>query len=255
MNRVALAWVGHFGREKVTRLSIKACMLIVALGLTPQVGADVRLAPWSEGVFAQIEREHGPAAAQRMRTIYELVQANRDRPLEEKLRLANDTLNELPWIADREKYSTDDYWATPFETLTTFGGDCEDMAIGKLVMLRLMGVPKESLQLGYVKVKKTGEIHMVLVWVSEDRTETLVLDNLVKQIMPGKARTDLLAVYLADPDGNVTLISDDGKQRSVKGVVPKTKMEKLQKVRQRMAANQAKYVEYNEGKPLFIEVR
>ena len=234
-------------KSMIMRLWCVLLLTIPAIGLT-----DVRLAPWSEEVFAQIEREHGVPAAQRMRDIYDLILASRGKQLDEKLRITNDTLNKLPWIADREKYSADDYWATPFETLTTFGGDCEDMAIGKLVMLRLMGVPKQNLQLGYVKVKKTGEIHMVLVWVNDDRSQTLVLDNLVKEIMPGKARTDLLAVYLADPDGNVTLINDDGKQRSVKGVVPKTKMEKLQKVRERMVANQKKYVEYNDGNPLFL---
>jgi predicted transglutaminase-like cysteine proteinase len=236
-------------RIDLKRLSLAVAMLLSSWTAT----AEPRLERWSDGVFQQVEVEHGAAAAKRLRTLYDLVLEYRDRPLEEQLRVTNDTLNALPWIADKAKWNQDDYWATPFETLATFGGDCEDIAISKLVLLRLMGVPKANLQLGYVKVKRSGEIHMVLVWVSDDRRRTLVLDNLDKAIKSGPERTDLTAVYLTDADGNVTLITDDGDHRSVKGVVPQTKMAKLEQVKQRMAANQAKYREYNEGRPLFSD--
>ncbi|MCK5477927.1 MAG: transglutaminase-like cysteine peptidase [Methylococcales bacterium] len=80
-----------------------------------------------------------------MRNIYQLILDNEDKPVREKLEVANNALNALPWITDREKWNADDYWATPFETLTQFGGDCEDMAIGKFMVLRLMGIPKKNL--------------------------------------------------------------------------------------------------------------
>ena len=36
---------------------------------------------------------------------------------------------------------------------------------------------------------------MVLVWVNDDGSKSLVLDNLVEELLPGSERTDLLAVY------------------------------------------------------------
>ena len=224
---------------------------IILLLFSPNIFADLKLNPWSEKVFDQIEKDYGGAASIRMRNIYQLILDNEDKPLREKLEVANNALNALPWITDREKWSADDYWATPFETLTRFGGDCEDMAIGKFMVLRLMGIPKKNLYLAYVKVKQTGETHMVLVWRNDNRTKSLVLDNLVKTIKSGKERTDLIAVYLTDSDGNIILMNDDGKKRSIKAEFKPKKFQKLETVKQRMRENQEKYTKINDGTPLY----
>jgi predicted transglutaminase-like cysteine proteinase len=166
--------------------------------------------------------------------------------------LVNNKFNELPWIADKDKWSAEDYWATPFETITQFGGDCEDMAIGKFLALRLMGIPKKNLHLGYVKVKATGESHMILVWVSDDRSETMVLDNMINEVKSGKQRTDLLAIYLTSADGELILLNDDGQSRSIKAEISPKKMQKLETVKKRMRENQEKYKAYNDGRPLMI---
>ena len=79
-----------------------------------------------------------------------------------------------------------------------------------------MGIPKKNLYLTYVKVKKTAESYMVLMWTNDNRTESLVLDNLDKTIKPGKERQDLIIVYLTDADGNMILVNNDGKIRSIK---------------------------------------
>ena len=117
----------------------------------PAMGADTDIQPWSESLFVQLEKEFGKEGAERVRKLHELMLANRGQPTDVKLKLVNDSINQLPWIADRSKYDADDYWATPLETIATFGGDCEDMAIAKLMMLRMMGIPKEKLRLAYVK--------------------------------------------------------------------------------------------------------
>lgn len=215
------------------------------------IRADVKLQPWSDNVFKQIEIEYGEAASKRMRNIYQLILDNENKSVREKLEITNNALNALPWIADRDKWSAEDYWATPFETLTQFGGDCEDMAIGKLVVLRLMGIPKNNLRLGFVKIRRTGESHMVLVWTNDDRTESLVLDNYVKTIMDGKERTDLQAILLTDTDGNLILLNDDGKKRSIKAEISAKKMQKLETVKQRIVESRKKYEQYNDGKPLY----
>lgn len=239
------------GSSKPTSL---LCQVIILFGLSigHAPATDIVIQPWSEGVFEQVKKEHGVEAEQRMRDIYQLILDYRNKPLMEQLTITNNTLNKLPWIADKEQWSADDYWATPFETLTKFGGDCEDMAIGKHVVLRFMGVPKKNLHLGYVIVKETGENHMVLVWVNDDRSKSLVLDNLVEEILPGSERTDLLAVYLTDADGNMIVIDDDGTKRSIIDEIDNRKLAKLEKVRQKMAANHEKYKQFNDGKPLYI---
>ena len=102
--------------------------VIVLVDASPSV-AEHPFTLWEDEVFVAIGEEHGPEAEKRMRRIMEIILANHDKPVMEKLKLTNDSLNNVPWIADPELWKREDYWATPFETLTTFGGDCEDMAI------------------------------------------------------------------------------------------------------------------------------
>lgn len=213
--------------------------------------ADSKLNPWSDKVFIQIEKEFGVAASNRMKRIYQLIIDNQDKPVREKLEVTNNALNALPWISDRKKWNADDYWATPFETLTKYGGDCEDMAIGKLMVLYLMGVPKNNLYLTYAKVKQTDESHMVLVWANDNRTESLVLDNLDKTIKPGKDRQDLIIVYLADADGDMILVNNDGKKRTIKAEFKPKHFKKLETVKRHIRENKAKYTKINDGIPLY----
>jgi predicted transglutaminase-like cysteine proteinase len=213
--------------------------------------AETRFQPWSENVFKQLEVDYGATAAKRLRHIHDVILKNIDQPLRKKLEVANDTLNSLPWITDKAKYSKDDYWATPLETIALFGGDCEDMAIGKYVMLRMMGVPQKNLYLAYVKVKATGESHMVLLWLDDNRKNGLVLDNFVKEIKPAKQRADLAGVFLFSAKGDVIVLDDKGGKRTVKLEAENKKIKKLETIKQRMKETREKYKAYNNGRPLF----
>jgi predicted transglutaminase-like cysteine proteinase len=213
--------------------------------------AEAQWQPWSENLFVQAENEFGAEASKRLRYIHQIIQDNYSKPDREKLEIVNRTLNSFPWISDRNNWNADDYWATPLETLTKFGGDCEDMAIGKFMMLRMMDVPKQNLELAYVKIKKTGESHMVLVWLNDSRSESLVLDNMDKAIKSGKERSDLIAIYLTDADGNFVLLDDHNGQRKIKSEINTSKFEKLNKIKSQIMINQQKYKQYNDNKPLF----
>jgi len=232
-------------------------LALVSLVITGSLFAQQsNFQPWSESLFAHIEKEYGKPGADRMRKVHEIIVANIDKPVKVKLQVTNDTMNHLPWLTDREKYNKDDYWATPLETITTFGGDCEDIAIAKYMMLRVLGIPKENLRLTYVKIKATGENHMVLAYIENpdapaDQVSVLVLDNYVADILPGKERKDLLAVYLIDADRNLTLISDDGSQRSVKKEIDDAKFAKLDKIKAKITENLENAKQYNDGRPLF----
>jgi predicted transglutaminase-like cysteine proteinase len=206
--------------------------------------------PWEDEVFVAIGKEHGPEAEKRIRKIMDIILANHEKPVMEKLELTNDFLNNIPWIADSDLWKREDYWATPFETLTTFGGDCEDMAIGKYAMLRLMGILDDSLGFAYVETRKK-ERHMVLVFKENDDSPLYVLDKQNPDVLPGPERQDLLAIYVFQNDGKLYVIDTDGKKRSVKKEFTGRRFEKWATAKERARENRKKYEKYNAGRPLF----
>lgn len=227
----------------LTRLLLIAILLFLA---SPQSISAETFQPWSENVFIHINKEYGPDAEKRVRYLHTLVVENQDKTVEEKLRLVNDTMHRLPWIADKEHWQQTDYWATPIETLATFGGDCEDIAIAKWIMLRHLGIPKEKLRLAYVKVKATAENHMILAYIDkidlprEKRLETTyILDNIDKRLLKATERTDLLAIYSTDADGNMVIYKDSGDGLSILSIREKAKMQKLEEVKKKITENMA----------------
>lgn len=71
----------------------------------------------------------------------------------------NDAVNEaIEWTADYPR----DSWQPPFLTMVRRAGDCEDIAILKMAMLRAAGVPENRMWVGVCRLKSTGEIHAVL---------------------------------------------------------------------------------------------
>jgi predicted transglutaminase-like cysteine proteinase len=186
-----------------------------------------------------------------------LIRTNQNKTVHEKLLLANNTLNKLPWIADKEHWDKVDYWATPLETISTFGGDCEDIAIAKWVMLRYLGVPANKLRLAYVKLKASGENHMILAYVDridlprEQREKhTWILDSIDQRLLTAPKRQDLLAVYATDADGNMILITESDNGRVMLGVHEKVKMKKLVELKEKIATNMAFAQKINDGRPL-----
>lgn len=218
-------------------------------------GSSVALAthvfePWDDGVFVAIGEKYGPAAEKRFRRIMEIILANHDTPVMEMLQLTNDTLNNIPWIADPDIWKREDYWATPFETLATFGGDCEDIAIAKYAMLRMLGIPDDSLGFAYVETREK-ERHMVLVFKENEASPVYVLDNQVPEVLTGPERRDFTAIFIFQNDGRLYVIGDDGKKRFVKKEREGIKLEKWITVKERAKENRKNFEQYNGGRPLF----
>lgn len=235
-----------------TIFGILLVLVIIGAGVQSSLA---EFQPWSEKVFESIEQEYGPQAVKRVRYLHDLVIKNQDLPVKEKLALVNKTMNHLPWIADETLWKKADYWATPMETIATFGGDCEDMAIAKWVLLNHLGVPSSALRLAYVKIKKTGESHMVLLYVENpqdapEKQRTVVLDNYTEEIKPAKERTDLLGVFVTDANGNLALIADDGEKRSIKKVMKGKKIRSLEDLKAKIIKNRQKYQAINDGRPI-----
>ena len=209
--------------------------------------------PWEEQVFVEMGKRHGEAAAKRMRETLDFIIANQYKPIQEKLELTNDFMNGLPWIADPDLWKREDYWATPFETLTTFGGDCEDIAISKYVVLRLMGVSDKKMGFAQV-VTSSGENHMVLLYKPSKETPSLILDNQHTDVLPSTRRPDLVGVYIFQNDGTLYLLEDrGGGDRSLKTKIKNRRLEKWASAKDRARANRELYQQYNGGRPLIPE--
>jgi predicted transglutaminase-like cysteine proteinase len=231
---------------------VTVCLAVSALLIGPAVSSSFQ--PWSENVFTHIGQEYGPDAEKRFRFLHQFIIENQDIPDMEKVQKTNEVLNNLPWIADSQHWKESDYWASPLETIATFGGDCEDIAIAKWVVLRNLGISADHLALAYVKIKKTGEDHMVLLFVSNpsapiEQMEVYVLDNYVDGVKRGKERTDLLAVYAFDAKGTVVLFQDDGTNRSVKGVYEERKLRQVDELIAKVSETREQFKKLNDGRP------
>lgn len=98
-------------------------------------------------------------------------------------------------------WGTNDYWATPLETLTQGRGDCEDFAIAKYFTLLEMGVNPEKLRLVYTKARldtPSGtqfRAHMVLAYYPSASHSPMILDNMNTRISDARQRDDLEPVF------------------------------------------------------------
>ncbi len=229
------------------------CLLASVLFAGPAASEEFQ--PWSENVFAYIKQEFGEEAEKRMRFVEKFILDNQTIPDMEKVTKTNEVSNHLPWIADANHWKKADYWATPLETITTFGGDCEDIALVKWVILRNLGLSDDNLALAYVKIKETGEDHMVLLYVANPdgpagQKEVYILDNYVDEVKLAAERMDLLAVMAIGTEGRVVLFDDDGENRSVKAEYEGRKIRQVEDLIERVKENRAKFEEINEGRSL-----
>lgn len=233
-------------------LILSFLVLIVSLAFVhlPSAFGSGKIVPWNDAVFEAIARDYGEAAGKRVRRVHDLIIENHDKPVMEKLELVNDFMNGLPWIADPDIWKREDYWATAMETLVTFGGDCEDIAIAKYMALLLMGIPDDKMGFAYVQTSD-GERHMVMVYKDSPEVDSLILDNQHPDVVPSKKRRDLLAIYAFKNDGTLYVIEDDGRSdRKLKGKIKDKKLAKWVSLKERSRKNRGKYEKYNGGKPL-----
>jgi len=238
--------------KKLIKTVVVGLLLISAFlaSGTSSAFAKNEFVPWEDAVFAAVEERHGAAAADRIRKVHDFIIANQYKPVGEQLELVNDYMNALPWIADPELWKRQDYWATPFETLTTFGGDCEDIAIAKYLVLRLMGIPDDKLGFAYVQTSNK-ERHMVLLYKEAKNIPGLILDNQNPDVVSATKRRDLLAIYAFKNDGTLYLIEDDGKNdRKVKAKIEHKKLAMWASAKERSRKNTAYYEKFNAGRPL-----
>ncbi len=189
--------------HRLLRLTLTTAALL-SLGSGAYLFAQEAALQLTEKVIASAERKYGVGARNRLQDWVKLIADNRKKSDPDKLSLANDFFNKVPFNSDIEHWGIRDYWATPVELLASNGGDCEDYAIAKYFSLLALGFPMEKLRITYVKAFNQppgDQAHMVLTYFSKPDAIPLVLDNLVPHIRPANQRTDLLPIYSFNGDG------------------------------------------------------
>ena len=182
-------------------------LLLLAAAMLAHVAVSVSdsfQVAFSEQQLNAVELKYGEQARKRVVAWVALIADGRNQPDEEKLRLANDFFNLIPFVPDLQHWNKKDYWATPMELLGTGGGDCEDYSISKYFTLLAMGMESEKLKITYVKARGYGLInaaHMVLAYYPTPSAMPVVLDNLDGDIKPADKRGDLTPVYSFNGDG------------------------------------------------------
>lgn len=185
---------------KLLRLGLIALSFSLLGILAPVARAD-GLVDFSPELLERVEAKWGTSAVKRLQAMRNIVLENQAMSELEKLELVNNFFNLVPYYSDLEHWGVEDYWATPFEKLTTFGGDCEDYSIAKYFTLRELGVDDGKMRITYVKALNWDEAHMVLTYAPDPRTIPLVLDNLIAEIKPATERKDLVPVYSFNVQG------------------------------------------------------
>ncbi len=197
-NMTRSGWIG----------SVVAFMCVSVLAAEPFV--------LNQKLFDYVQMKYGAAAKQRIIDWEKVIEEGRKLPELEKLKVANDFFNRVPYYTDQEHWGMDDYWATPVETLATNGGDCEDYAIGKYFTLLAMGLPTDKVLITYATALKTGRPHMVLAYYETPDADPLILDNLDKVIRHGAERNDIRPVYSFNANG-LWLAMERGHGRRISG--------------------------------------
>lgn len=125
----------------------------------------------------------------------------------------NAEINRIPYVNDINIYGKTDYWATPIEFVKN-GGDCEDFAITKYVLLRALGVPEERLRIVILQDLQKNIPHAVLVVYTENGP--MVLDNQIKTATPVERISHYKPIFSINrdawwlhtkPKGDVTVVA------------------------------------------------
>ena len=173
--------------------------LLFSLILLLQAADEVWLLP---RVIEQANTEFGPEAKQRLLDWQELYHELKGESEQDQLRMVNHFFNErVVYVSDQKHWGQEDYWATPFESLTTHGADCEDYVIAKYYTLKELGIAVDKLRITYVKALRINQAHMVLTYFPTPDAIPLVLDNLIGRIYSADRRKDLQPVYSFNASG------------------------------------------------------
>lgn len=135
----------------------------------------------------------------------ELVEQAPGLPDLDPLDMANRWVN---WHVRFVEDAGPDVWASPSETMLRGWGDCEDLSIAKMGLLRLMGVADDDMFLVVLRERHRPVDHAVLavrrggrMWVLDNRTDKVLPAEAVTDYVPTVAYTGTFAWIYGAPAG------------------------------------------------------
>ncbi len=110
----------------------------------------------------------------------------------------NAAVNRVTYIEDRANYGVEDYWASLDQFLAR-GGDCEDFAIAKYMLLRRSGVPAEAMRVVVVRDVALATSHAILAVTVAGKA--YILDNQAPSVKPAAEVVRYQPVYSINETG------------------------------------------------------
>jgi predicted transglutaminase-like cysteine proteinase len=162
---------------------------------------------WDRDRMQLAAQRLGPRAVSSVKALQPLLASASTMDEAARLAAVNDFYNRrVVFTDDATAWGSDDYWASPLETLEKGQGDCEDYAIAKYFSLLAGGVPVARLRLVYARAMIGGpggavQAHMVLAYYAQPGAEPLILDNLIGDVRPASRRPDLTPVFSFNSEG------------------------------------------------------
>jgi predicted transglutaminase-like cysteine proteinase len=101
--------------------------------------------------------------------------------------------------SDEAQWGVEDHWSSPFETLQTHRGDCEDYAIVKYVALREAGLSSADVKIVILRKLFPSEDHAVAA--ARVNGEWLILDNCPLTLVRDTDMTRATPKFLLDEAG------------------------------------------------------
>ena len=146
----------------------------------------------------------GPRAVQALQQLQPLLGQARALEPRARLQAINEFFNRrIEFATDWQAWGQLEYWSSPLEALDNGRGDCEDYAIAKYFSLLASGTPAAHLRLVYARAQLDDgppQAHMVLAYHPQGG-DTLILDNLVDEVLPASQRSDLQPVFSFNSEG------------------------------------------------------
>lgn len=200
--------------------------------------------PWTEELYQYLADTYGIDVAKRARYLQKMILVDETATEQTMISDVNSFFNQVQWISDTLHWGKKDYWQTPLETLIEFKGDCEDIAIAKYTLLRVMGVPDRKLSLVYSFTN--GMPHMILAYYESFDSNPYILDSLNATLLRGDERQDIVPVY--EFNSTTVWLTDKHFHKLGKGKPEHLALEDELKVR--IAKNRHLLQSHNAGKPV-----
>ena len=127
-----------------------------------------------------------------------LIDQLRGLDLRRQIAGVNQAMNRHPYVPAAANWHRSMYWESPFEFLRR-GGQCQDYAIAKYMLLRAAGVPADLMRMVVLRDAALGLDHAVLAVYVDGAP--LLLDNLRSDIVAASSVHDYHPYYSINENG------------------------------------------------------